>query len=83
MDISKQMKEMKFCYAKEDGQGYVHKSRCTCTKECPCQATIDKSRFHDALKDIDIGDIESRNKIIQEIKPEFKNSQWWRDNVIE
>lgn len=72
-----------FCYAKPGGQGFVNKSECICSKECPCQAKLDAERFHEAFNGMPYGDIRTRNEIIKEIKPDFKDSQWYKDNVIE
>jgi len=47
--IQKIVKENKFCYAKEGGQGYVNKSKCTCTKENPCQAIVNRDRHKDNI----------------------------------
>lgn len=81
--LAKKMEESRFCYAKDGGQGFVHQSECTCTKENPCQAIIDKERFHKALEGLEYDDVKGRNEIVQQIKSEFKGSQWWKDNVVE
>jgi hypothetical protein len=79
------MEESRFCYAKEGGQGFVHKSKCTCDKKNnPCQAIKDSDRFHEAFKGIAYEDLPKyRKEIIDKIKPEFKDSQWYKDNVVE
>ncbi len=89
-DLKKKIEESKFCHAKEGGEGLVHKSKCTCTRENPCQAKIDRKRFHEAFEDLESADIKSiseivkiRNEIVERIKTEFEDSQWWKDNVIE
>lgn len=83
-DIAKRMEESRFCYAREGKQGFVHMSKCTCTKDNPCQAKIDADRFHEAFKDIKYEDLPKyRKEIIEKLKPEFNDSQWWKDNVFE
>ena len=73
-----------FCYAKEGGQGFVDKSECTCTNDCPCQARIDRDRFHEEFKDMSFEEsLKYRDEIIERLKPEFKDSKWWKDNVHE
>lgn len=85
-DILKMIQESKFCYQKAYGEGYVRKSDCTCTATNPCQAIIDKSRFHqlfDEIEESENGNNITRREIIQKMKPEFKESIWWIENIIE
>ncbi|WP_405101597.1 hypothetical protein [Oceanobacillus sp. FSL H7-0719] len=82
--ITKEMRDLKFCYAKEGGQGYTHKSKCVCDKEnILCQAGKDANKFHEACKDIKHDNVKHRNEIVKELKSQFKDSKWWKDNVIE
>lgn len=86
MDVKKLMKRFenaRFCYAKAGGQGFVDKSECICTKENPCQAKLDSERFHNAFEEMSYGDFNKRKEILEKIKPEFENSQWYKDNVVE
>lgn len=74
-----------FCYAKEGGQGFIHKDQCKCgigaENKC-CDEVKDRMRF--ILRFNDFADTDkNRNEVIQIIKPEFKDSKWWKDNVIE
>ncbi|MNG28633.1 hypothetical protein D3C84_1139190 [compost metagenome] len=82
--MRKRIAESTFCYAKEGGQGFINKSKCTCDKETnPCQAIIDRDRFLEAFEDMEHSDSKRRSEIIKEIKSEFKDSKWFKDNVIE
>jgi hypothetical protein len=81
--IMKRFEDARFCYGRAGGQGHVDKSECTCTQDHPCQAKIDKDRFHEAFKSVSYGDINARQKVLKKIKTEFKGSQWYKDNVRE
>lgn len=88
MDFNQRFREKlsnsRFCYAKEGGQGFVDKSECTCDRvNNPCQAILDSEKFHDSLKGLEYGDFEHRDKLIEKINPELKDSQWYKDNVKE
>lgn len=73
----------RFCYDLEGGQGFAPKEHCTCTTENPCQAKQDADRFHAYFKECEYGDGKRRNEIVQQIKPEFEDSFWWKHNVTE
>ncbi|MFS0905655.1 hypothetical protein AB3N02_21665 [Priestia aryabhattai] len=81
--IRETINNSRFCYDKDGGQGFVHKSKCTCTKDNPCQSMLDKQRFNEAMRNVEYGDVKRRDEIVKQIKPEFKDSKWWKDNVIE
>lgn len=88
MNFRERMKEITdytFCYAKEGGAGFIHKDQCKCgigaENKC-CDEKKDHQRFVDRFNDFADTD-KTRNEIIQIIKPEFKDSQWWRNNVVE
>lgn len=86
MDILHKINEFiensKFCYAKVGGQGYVDKKDCTCKEDRNCQAYLDRMKFLSYFKDIPYEEIpKHRNRILNEIKEEFKDSQWFKDNV--
>lgn len=76
-----------FCYAKEGGQGFVKKEECTCFGSHPCQATQDRERFQKRFEELGYGhgevNLQKRNEIIAIIKPEFADSEWWKNNVKE
>lgn len=93
--LSNQIENSKFCYAKDGGNGYVDKAECTCNRDC--QACQDMNNFHRRFNEVgkEMGykypetfeeckqAIEMRAEIINIIKPEFKDSKWYKDNVIE
>lgn len=80
----KEMSDARYCYGKEGGQGFVAKSECTCTDECPCQGKVDSKRFLESFKREEVdGSIKERVGIIAKIKPDFSDSKWWRDNIVE
>ncbi|WP_142383488.1 hypothetical protein [Bacillus sp. T33-2] len=89
MSFSKRVREkiesVTFCYAKEGGEGFVYKEKCACGTDKCCQAIQDKERFHQRFNELSMvyGDFSKRDEIIKIIKPEFENSKWWKDNVIE
>lgn len=75
-----------FCYGKSGGEGYVLRTKCEChcQAKLDCQAVIDKDNFHSYFKGIPYEKLPFyRTRIIAEIKDEFKDSQWWKDNVVE
>lgn len=80
-EIRKKFEDSIFCYAKSGGQGFVHKNDCSCGKDKSCQAFKDYQRFHELNKQYDGG--MSINTIIKILKPEFEDSKWWKDNVID
>jgi hypothetical protein len=82
MSLQVKFENIIFCYGKDGGQGYVNKSECSCTSENPCQEMIDANRYIEAFKDIRYGDVEARDEMIKKLKPEFKDSKWWENNVI-
>ena len=73
-----------FCYAKSGGQGFVDKKECECfIKGGCCQAVIDKNKFHSYFEGMSMEEsAKNRNRIIKEIEEEFKDSQWFNDNVV-
>ena len=83
-NIRKIMKESKFCYAKEGGAGYDSREKCVCTKENPCEAILDRDRFHKNFEGMNMDEImTNRSKILKSIESEYEDSQWYRDNVDE
>lgn len=75
-----------FCYAQSGGEGFVEKTKCNCycTGKLDCQALIDRNKFYSYFEGVpDTEILIHRAKIIGEIKEEFKDSQWWKDNVVE
>lgn len=75
-----------FCYSKSGGVGFALKTECEChcNKTLDCQAYIDKMNFHSFFEGIPNEKLPFyRDRIIEEIKDEFKDSQWWKDNVVE
>lgn len=84
--MNKRLKEAitnsRFCYAKDGGQGFVLKEDCACGNKC-CEEYKDQEKFRGYLKDMEYGDYKKRAEIIEKIKPEFKDSKWWKDNVVE
>ena len=93
-DFTKRLREATknatFCYAKEGGQGFVQKENCTCRENDLCHSLQDAERFHKRFHEMrqelgygqDFG-IKERNEIIKIIKPEFADSVWWKNNVVE
>lgn len=84
-EIVKRFENSRYCYAKPGGQGFVPKEECTCGENKCCQAFKDYERFHKRFNEIDReydGEI-SIKTIIQRLKPEFEDSQWWKDNIKE
>jgi hypothetical protein len=83
MDIIGIFRDTKFCYAREGGQGYVKMFDCTCDKRCnPCQAVKDKNRFYKKYEELE-KIFQTREDIIKMLKPEFEDSQWFKDNIKE
>lgn len=88
--IREQMANSRFCYAKEGGQGFVQKENCTCRESELCHSLQDAERFSNRFDEMrqelgygeDFG-IKERNEIIKIIKPEFADSAWWKNNVVE
>lgn len=84
--IMKAIKENTYCYAKGGGTGHVPNEECSCysKKEYCCQAFLDSKRFHEHFVHLcnyqDL--IAHRDEVIEEIKDEFADSQWFKDNVI-
>jgi len=81
--LAMKMKDSRYCYGKPGGSGLVDKSECQCTTENPCRAKLDKDYFHELMSTVTYGDYKGRVKRIQEIKPQFVDSQWWKDNIKE
>jgi hypothetical protein len=81
--LAEKMKDSMYCYGKPGGSGLVNKSECQCSADLPCQAKSDKHRFHKLMSTVTYGDFKGRDKRIQEIKPQFVASQWWKDNIKE
>ncbi|MED4883088.1 hypothetical protein [Bacillus smithii] len=84
-EIRKKFEDSIFCYAKLGGQGFVHKNDCFCGKDKSCQAFKDYQRFHERFNELNRQYDGEMNiiGIIQILKPEFENSQWWKDNIKE
>lgn len=86
-DISKRIIELVenslFCYGKEGGQGYVDKHECKCGgNRSICQAYQDREKFHSYFNGLTMEEVvHRRDEIIEEIKGEFEDSQWFKDNV--
>ena len=79
--VREKMNSVTFCYAKDGGQGFTENENCECDKEKCCQAFLDQERFYKRFEELQ--DDMERDEIIQIIKQEFKESKWWKDNVIE
>lgn len=84
-----------FCYAKEGGEGLADKANCECFslgKVC-CQAKQDKDYFHAQFEKMDgltddmsydermIHMLRGRDKLIENLPEDFKERQWFKDNV--
>lgn len=93
-DFTKRLREatknVTFCYAKEGGQGFVQKENCTCRGSELCHSLQDAERFRNQFDEMrqELGyeknfGIKERNEIVKIIKPEFVESAWWKNNVIE
>lgn len=80
--IREKMESVTFCYAREGGAGFIEKENCECGKEKCCQALKDHERFIQRFDDFFNSEL-SRDEIIKIIKPEFKDSKWWKENVTE
>lgn len=78
-----------YCWSKPNGSGMVNKKECECfsKKGYCCQAYKDKERFHshfEHLRSMSFADsVKERAEIIKKIRDEFKDSQWYKDNVVE
>lgn len=80
-EIRKKLDRATFCYAKDGGQGFLDIDECSCGHIKCCQELKDSQRFHLRYKEIE-GEL-TRREIIQTIKPEFEDSKWWKDNIVE
>lgn len=82
--LREQMSNVVFCYAKDGGQGFVNKNECcSIESEKCCQAYKDREKFFKYMQEVEYGDFKKLSEIKRQIKHEFKDSQWWKDNVIE
>jgi hypothetical protein len=79
--LAEKIESSSYCYRKPGGAGLVDKSDCQCSADLPCQAKLDKDRFHKLMSTVTYGDCKGRDERIKEIKPQFVDSQWWKDNV--
>ena len=70
-----------FCYSKPGGQGFVVKRDCNCGEIRSCQAFEDSQRFYDLFQELSSNGYKKRIEIINAMKTEFQDSQWWSDNV--
>ena len=89
-NLRKLIENSRFCYARDGGEGFVDKNECPCDSNRTCHAYQDKKRFGERFEEVgkDLGYeypevIKVRKEILETIKPEFEDSQWFKDNVVE
>jgi hypothetical protein len=74
-----------FCFALESGESLTNINNCACGHTKSCQESRDKHRFY--IRSLEFreesGEITDRAGMIKALKPEFKDSKWWKNNVIE
>jgi len=73
----------KFCYGKEKGEGFINKDKCKCNGNLNnCKAYQDKVKFLSYFDGLTMKEVAcNHSEIIEEIKVEFKESQWFKGNV--
>ncbi len=83
-DITDALKDVVFCYSKEDKQGFVKKPQCSCYVKGrkDCKASYERERFLYEYEKLTKQGF-SRAEIIQKFEDYYKDREsfWFKNNV--